>query len=157
MFNVRSEMYQVKLWLKLHTTHFRIQTHFLLTVLRYLISYLSFSINQLSCVKHFFSSYLPAANEVCEGYAFTGVCLFTGGGYVWRGRGVVVWGLCMVGGMHGWGHAWRGRVHGQGHAWQGGMHGVANTTGYGQWAGGTHPTGMHSCFFSCFHAYSDLS
>ena len=23
---------------------------------------------------------LPPANEVCEGYVFTGVCLFTGGG-----------------------------------------------------------------------------
>ena len=45
------------------------------------------------------------------------------------------------------GRAWRG-----GHAWQGayvagrGMHATADTTGYGQRAGGTHPTGMHSCY-----------
>ena len=39
-----------------------------------------------------------------------------------------------------------------GHAWQGGVSGrgacVADTTRYGQWADGTHPTGMHSCFIS---------
>ena len=50
---------------------------------------------------------LPPANEVCEGYVITGVCLSTGGGG------------CMAGG-----HAWQEDVGGrQGHAWQGGMHG----------------------------------
>ena len=43
---------------------------------------------------------LPPANEVCEGYVFTGVCLYTGGACVVVG-----------GGMHGEeGHAWRGVV-----------------------------------------------
>ena len=58
---------------------------------------------------------LSPANEVCEGYVFTGVCLSTGGGEhawqwgcVWQGRGG--WGACM--------DAWQG-----GCAWQGGMHG----------------------------------
>ena len=30
-------------------------------------------------------TFLPPANEVCEGYVFTGVCLSTGGGRVWQG------------------------------------------------------------------------
>ena len=104
---------------------------------------------------------LPPANEVCEGYVFTGVYLSMGegvcvaGGHVWQG------------GMHGWGgHVWQGGVRGRGacmvggcawqgacmgvggmcgggtciaagvwlggHVWQGGMHGVADNMGYGQ-------------------------
>ena len=106
---------------------------------------------------------LPPANEVCEGYVFTGVCLSTGGGGDVRASrgvrtsqgGVVagrhVWlGVCVVvGGMHGCrgvcgcrrgihccgGHAW---LQGGGHAW--------DMMRYGQWAGGMRPTGMHSCF-----------
>ena len=90
-----------------------------------------------------------------------------------RGKGVCVAGrACMAGGMHGRGvcmaggwHAWQGGCVAGGHAWQracmaggcawqgacmaGGMRSrgacVADTTRYGQWAGGTHPTGMHSC------------
>ena len=53
----------------------------------------------------------------------------------------------------GWGHVWQGGVCvAGGHAWQeacvagGGLRATADTTGYGQWAGGTHPTGMHSCY-----------
>ena len=66
-----------------------------------------------------YQMYLPPANEVCEGYVFTGVCLSTGwrhacrGGHVWQG--VCVW----WGGMHGRGCAWHGSMHGTG----GGMHG----------------------------------
>ena len=76
------------------------------------------------------------------------------GGHVWQG------------GMHGIGHAWQGvcvargclwqeGVHGRGHVWQGGMQDraacvgrgvcMADTMRYGQSAGSTHPTGMHSC------------
>ena len=80
------------------------------------------------------------------------------------------------GGMCGGGHAWQGGVHGRacvagGHVWQGGMHGkgVCMAGGNVWWgvcvaegvciagqcvagetataAGGTHPTGMHSCNF----------
>ena len=51
-------------------------------------------------------SFLPPANEVCEGYVFTGVCLSTGGGHAWLLRG----GACMVApGGHAWlllGDAW---------------------------------------------------
>ena len=159
------------------------------------------------------------ANEVCEGYVFTGVCLSTGGGvnaggHVWQGACVVgvcvagghawqgvcmagrhVWqegmcgrGACMAGACMAGGHAWqggvlcRGGMHGRGHAWQGGMcggvvcgrgmcgrgacmagghawgvHGggscVADTTRYSQWASGTHPTGMHSCW-TCIRMYT---
>ena len=92
-------------------------------------------------------------NEVCEGYVFTGVCL-SRGGRAWQGgmRG---------GGVHDGGHVWQGAcmagaVHGGGacvaggHVWQRGVHAgegtcVADTMRYGQWAGGTHTTGMHSC------------
>ena len=71
---------------------------------------------------------LPPANEVCEGYVFTGVCLSTGGGGV---RGCSRGGMrgCL-GGMRGCsgGHAWllwggmwllRGGMHGclGGHVW----------------------------------------
>ena len=54
---------------------------------------------------------LIPANEVCEGYVFTGVCLSTGGGGHMRG----CWRACVVAG----GHAWLpGDVHGcLGHAW----------------------------------------
>ena len=52
-------------------------------------------------------TFLPPANEVCEGYVFTGVCLSTGGG------------ACVVAGRgHAWllvgGHAW---LLAGGHAW----------------------------------------
>ena len=70
---------------------------------------------------------LPPANEVCEGYIFTGVCLSTGGacmaGGSVRGRECAWLGVCMAGG-----HAWRGvcmvgACMVGGCAWQGGMHG----------------------------------
>ena len=92
---------------------------------------------------------LPPANEVCEGYVFTGVCLSTLGGG----------GLCMVilGGMHGFiqggmhGFIWGGvcgfirGVHGfsGGCAWffRGGMHGFSR--------GGVHG-------FSSFFGYNEI-
>ena len=125
--------------------------------------------------------FLPPANEVCEGYVFTGVCLSIRGGMrgFIQGACVVLFrGACMVflgGGMHGFiGGACvvlfggvRGFIQGgmRGFIW-GGMRGFiwgacvvfpgggvcgffsvfSDTMRYGQWAGGTHPTGMHSCF-----------
>ena len=86
---------------------------------------------------------LPSAKEVCKGYVFTGVCLSTGGVsaplhagiHTPQTRGRQPPGAdppqsrppgadtpCAV-------HAWR----------------------YGQQAGGTHPTGMHTCS----HLFSD--
>ena len=100
---------------------------------------------------------LPPANEVCEGYVFTRVCLSTGG-CVWQGGmhgggGMHDRGACVAGGC-----AWQGvcrqracmagrDVPGRGCAWQGAwgvcvvgsMHGggggmcaMADTMGYGQ-------------------------
>ena len=73
---------------------------------------------------------LPPANEVCEGYVFTGVCLSTPGGACMvlfvggmhgfiRGACVVLFGGCVV--LFG-GHAW---FYLGGHAWfySGGVHG----------------------------------
>ena len=78
-----------------------------------------------SLFQYFFSIFpvfLPPANEICEGYVFTGVCL--------DGACMVAGGACMVGGG---GHAWLwGGMHGcqgvcmvaGGCAWlQGAMHG----------------------------------
>ena len=59
-------------------------------------------------------------------------------------------GVCMAGV-----HVWQGACMAREHAWQGGMHGrgmhgrgcayvVAETATA---VDGTHPTGMHSCFF----------
>ena len=53
------------------------------------------------------SLFLPPANEVCEGYVFTGVCLSTGGGGMHGDGGgvvcVVAGGVAcvVVGGVHG--------------------------------------------------------
>ena len=66
----------------------------------------------------FVRPYLPPANEVCEGYVFTGVCLSTLGGghasFLFRGgMRHFIWGGGMhgfiQGGMHGFiqgGHVW---------------------------------------------------
>ena len=108
-----------------------------------------------------------------------GVCVcawfYSGGmrGFIQGGMRGFIWGACMVlfgghvwfysGGVHGFiqvgGHAW---FYLGGHAWfyLGGMRGFirgacvvfsvfSDTMRYGQWAGGTHPTGMHSCM-NCF-------
>ena len=118
--------------------------------------------------------YLPPANEVCEGYVFTGVCqsFCSQGrwGHMWLLWGGVValggmcgcsggmcgcsWGACMValgacvvapGGMHG---CSGGGMHG---CSGGACMGYDKIRRYNQWGGGTYPTGMHSC---CYHAFS---
>ena len=71
--------------------------------------------------------FLPPANEVCEGYVFTGVCLSTGGACTLRMPPR---------------HA---HPLGPEHAPPGTYAPLADTTRCGQWADGTHPTGMHSC------------
>ena len=98
--------------------------------------------------------FLPSANEVCEGYVFTGVCLSTegvcmvgmwgmcgghegcvAGGHAWQGgmcgEECVWWGACVVRECAWWGacvagggHAWLGHVWQGGCAWQGGIHGM---------------------------------
>ena len=74
-----------------------------------------------------FGEFLPPANEVCEGYVFTPVCQS----------------FC----------TWAGTPPREGSPWAGTPPGQVPPPGavhaarYGQQAGGTHPTGMHSCFF----------
>ena len=92
-----------------------------------------------------------------------GVCM--AGGYAWQEEGVGSRGLCgrrgcVCEGVHARGRCvWQGvcvagGVCGRGCVWQGvcvavgGGACMVDTTRYGQWAGGTHPTGMHSCL-SC--------
>ena len=92
----------------------------------------------------------------------------SGRGCVWQrgmcGKGCAWQGACMVGvcvaGGHAWQGAWKGDVHGRGHVWQEGMCGRGDMCGKGACmagktaiaAGGTHPTGMHSCFFFFFNS-----
>ena len=82
------------------------------------------------------------------------------GGRAWQGD---VWqGACMMRGMHGWGggHVWQGGMHGRGvhgggciaggACMVGDMHAMHTTPPplrdtVDQCAGGTHPTGMHTC------------
>ena len=79
--------------------------------------------------------FLPPANEVCEGYVFTGVCLSTGGSA--SGPGVC--------GRHPLADTpfWQTPPFGR--------HPLSDTPmadtppGDSQQAGSTHPTGMHSC------------
>ena len=73
------------------------------------------------------SGSLPPANEVCEGYVFTGICMSTRWGRVWRG-GMHGGGL-RGGGMHGRGHAWQGHVHGGGACMAGCVHGGVHGRG----------------------------
>ena len=72
---------------------------------------------------------LPPTNEVCEDYVFTPVCDSIH-------RGVCIWDVCIQGG--GWAELPPHQL---------------DTTEYGQWAGGTHPTGMHSCLL-WFHRWT---
>ena len=80
-------------------------------------------------------------------HAWLGACM-VGGGYVWQG-------VCMVGGcgrgacVVGLGGVWQGACMFGGQAWQGVY--VPHTPPtlrdtVGQCAGGTHPTGKHSCY-----------
>ena len=89
---------------------------------------------------------------------FGGACMVLFGGHMWFYLGGHAWfysggGMCgfIQGGIHGF---IRGVMHGfiwGGRAWfyLGGACVVfsvfSDTMRYGQWAGGTHPTGMHSC------------
>ena len=98
---------------------------------------------------------------------FRGACVV-----LFRGCAWFYWGACVVlfrgvhgfiwGGVHGfiWGHAWFylggvcGFIQGPCMVLFGGCAWIfqffSDTMKYGQWAGSTHPTGMHSCFYSVF-------
>ena len=113
-------------------------------------------IGSVGTVLHIVTARKWSLRRLCF-YTCLPVILFTGGvrgcgGHAWlQGACVVAGGACVVvGGMHGCGGAYivaggmrgcRGGMHGGGgHAW--------DTTKYGQSGGGTHPTGMHSCYIS---------
>ena len=99
-----------------------------------------------------------------RGFIRGGVCGFIPGGHVWFYLGGVrgfirggmcgfIWGVCMVlfgeGGMHGFIQGgMRGCSRGACVVARGGAC-VVFSMRYGQWAGGTHPTGMHSCLKCC--------
>ena len=51
--------------------------------------------------------FLPPANELCEGYVFTGVCLSTGQVHGKGSMGHAWWGAYVAGSMH------RGGIHGR--------------------------------------------
>ena len=103
--------------------------------------------------------FLPPANEVCEGYVFTGVCLQGGmlgrGGHVWQGgmRGggaCVAGGTCMEEGVCMAGGAWWGGVCGKGecmaggHAWLWGCAWLgACVAGGHAWLGACMAGGIH--------------
>ena len=83
-----------------------------------------------------------------------GVCMARGcmaGGCAWQGGVCMAGRVCVAGGgVHGRGVgacvAGGACVAEGGGGMAGGVRATADTMGYGQWAGGTHPTGMHSCF-----------
>ena len=94
----------------------------------------------LSCI----SLLLPPATKLGQGYIFTGVCdsVHRGGGVcsrgVWSGWGVLSGGCLLPGrGVPSRGVPGRDPI-GTATAW-----------------GGTHPTGMHSCFVVVFHEYRE--
>ena len=85
--------------------------HYWWTNLLYINNFFGMKKQVLLC-----SKYLPPANEVCEGYVFTGVCLSTGGGHAWQGVGMHLGCVCVMGSMHGGGCAWQGVCMVGGHA-----------------------------------------
>ena len=112
--------------------------------------------------KFSFLSFLPPANEVCEGYVFTGVCLSTWGGGGMRGcsQGGHAWlsqrgvcgcspGGCMV--------FWGGSMHG---FWGGSMHGFLGGGVHGFWGsawffrGGGGAGGACMVFLGGMHGFS---
>ena len=97
---------------------------------------------------------LPPANEVYEGYVFTGVCLghawlpggscMVAGGHVWQRGACMVKGACMTkGGMHG-----EGGMHCKGGAWwRGGVCGKGGCMGYNEiWS----MSGWYASYWNAF-------
>ena len=81
------------------------------------------------------------------GFMWGGVC-----GFIWGGIHGFIWGVCMVlfgGGMHGfmWGGVCMVLFRGVCMVF---FSVFSDTMRYGQLAGGTHPTGMHSCSYIFF-------
>ena len=112
----------------------------------------------------FSSCFLPPANEFCEGYVFTPVCqsfCLQGeylGRYTPQGR-YTPWAGNPNGQIHPPGRytPWAGTPPGR-YTSQGRYNplGAVHAGRYGQQAGGTHPTGMHSCLFVCLFFFSKI-
>ena len=108
------------------------------------------------------NSLLPPAMKLGQGYIFTGICdsvhrgecLVWGlpglGGPVCSGR-CLVWGVCLVLG----GLLLRGAWSRSGVLVPGGLPG-GDPPGKATAAGGTHPTGMHSCYLGMQLKYAPL-
>ena len=93
--------------------------------------------------------------------------IFWGGGSACGGVYMQGGGVCIQGGLPGgslpmgglpsWCLPWGGALHPGGSAssrsWADPSQ--SGTTGYGQCAGGTHPTGMHSCFIFFWEFYGN--
>ena len=108
---------------------------------------------------------LPPANEVCEGYVFTGVCLSTGGQYVGRYTPRQVHSLPRAGTPPGR-YPPTGIPPGRyiplagtppaGTSPQMYTPQAVHAGRYGQQAGGTYPTGKHSCLFMILKSITDV-
>ena len=86
--------------------------------------------------------YFLPANEVCDGSVFTPVChsVHGGGGFPACITGLMTRGICIHEELH------QGGLHlGAGGGGRGLGRPSWDTMGYGQRAGSTRPTGMHSC------------
>ena len=95
---------------------------------------------------------LPPANEVCEGYVFTGVCLSTGGVACVVAQG----GACMV--LFG-GRAWfylggmRGFIGGRAWFYWGGVCGFSSFFGYNEIRS---MSGRYASYWNAFLFYNQL-
>ena len=87
-----------------------------------------------------FSLYLPPANKVCKGYVFTTVC-----------QSFCSWGEYLGRYPRAGTSPWAGTPPRAGTSPRAGTPPTQCMLGYGQQAGGMHPTGMHSCFSKMLH------
>ena len=83
---------------------------------------------------------LPPANEVCEGYVFTGVLSV----HRWGCLPFACWDTPLLGRHPSWADTPHRHPPGRPPTDTPGQ--TPPMLGYGQQAGGTHPTGMHSCW-----------
>ena len=106
---------------------------------------------QMPAWSNILSISLPPANEVCEFYVITLVCQ----SFCSRGEGSESGGVHRGGSSASRGVQWSLHLenlhsgvglHPGGSASGGWVDPLSDTTGYGQRAGGTHPTGIHSYF-----------
>ena len=102
----------------------------------------------------------PGGVRARGGHACPRGCVSGGPAWPWGGMhgGGHAWGVFMARGCMSWGHACLGGMHGQGACMPCMPPGLILRDTVSQWAGGTHPTGMHSCYdkISSTHHNSDF-